>query len=85
MFTVTDNSYGRNATTINSTATLTIGTIKDGNWYDFTISSNCYSFMRRFMGRMETGKATITDPAMAKSNPDAFLGKHHHTPERLRN
>jgi len=34
-------------------------------WYDFTVKSNCLSFERRLMGRMETGRESITDPAMA--------------------
>lgn len=38
---------------------------KTGMWYDFTVKSNCLSFERRLMGRMETGKESITDPAMA--------------------
>lgn len=34
-----------------------------GNWYDFTLSAP--NLTRRFAGRVETGAATITDPAMA--------------------
>ncbi|WNC88389.1 phospholipase C, phosphocholine-specific [Paraburkholderia sp. FT54] len=34
-----------------------------GNWYDFTVTGD--NFMRRFSGRIETGKPTVSDPAMA--------------------
>ena len=34
-----------------------------GNWYDFRIQTS--TFERRFMGRLETGADSITDPAMA--------------------
>ena len=40
---------------------------KSGNWYDFSIRNSESSFERRFMGRLETGKDSITDPAMAVS------------------
>lgn len=43
-----------------------------GNWYDFTVqtTSSCdgkttATFSRTFMGKMETGRQTTTDPAMA--------------------
>jgi phospholipase C len=39
-----------------------------GNWYDFTLTASCApNYQRRIMGRMETGKSSITDPAMATS------------------
>lgn len=34
-----------------------------GNWYDFTIGSD-HEYLYRFAGRMETGKDSISDPAM---------------------
>ena len=34
-----------------------------GHWYDFTVSAD--NFERRFAGRVETGKAGVSDPAMA--------------------
>lgn len=34
-----------------------------GHWYDFTVSAN--NFERRFSGRVETGKPSVSDPAMA--------------------
>ena len=37
-----------------------------GNWYDFSVKlKNGENFLRRFAGRVETGKPGITDPAMA--------------------
>jgi phospholipase C len=37
---------------------------KSGNWYDFSIISED-SYQYRFAGRVETGKHSISDPAMA--------------------
>ncbi|MDM0020824.1 phosphocholine-specific phospholipase C [Variovorax saccharolyticus] len=34
-----------------------------GHWYDFTVSAE--NFERRFAGRVETGKPSVSDPAMA--------------------
>ena len=38
---------------------------ESGNWYDFTVKNEA-GFLRRFAGRVETGKPGISDPAMAK-------------------
>lgn len=35
-----------------------------GNWYDFTVTTQQGSFRRRFAGRVETGKDLVSDPAM---------------------
>ncbi len=36
-----------------------------GQWYDFIVSSDAdASYVRRFAGRVETGKHTVSDPAM---------------------
>jgi phospholipase C len=35
-----------------------------GNWYDFTVTGED-GFERRFSGRMETGRDSVSDPAMA--------------------
>ena len=51
----------------------TINIASSGNWYDFTVettttctsNNNMNTFARTFMGKMETGQQTITDPAMA--------------------
>jgi phospholipase C len=58
-----------------------VSTGASGNWYDFTVTESAAStsqstvrssdapYVRRFMGRMETGKDTISDPAMAHAFP----------------
>ncbi|WP_144637861.1 phosphocholine-specific phospholipase C [Bordetella genomosp. 13] len=38
-----------------------------GNWYDFTLAANGLS--RRFAGRVETGKHSVSDPAMGAAIP----------------
>ncbi|HEU6455902.1 MAG TPA: phospholipase domain-containing protein, partial [Roseateles sp.] len=36
-----------------------------GAWYDFTVSCDTdTSFVRRFAGRVETGRHSVSDPAM---------------------
>jgi len=35
-----------------------------GNWYDFSVKAGDL-YLRRFAGRVETGKPGISDPAMA--------------------
>ena len=36
-----------------------------GNWYDLTVRSDAYDgYSRRFAGRMETGKHSVSDPAI---------------------
>ncbi|USE77796.1 phospholipase C, phosphocholine-specific [Cupriavidus gilardii] len=37
-----------------------------GNWYDFTVTTQQGSFRRRFAGRIETGKDLVSDPAMGE-------------------
>jgi phospholipase C len=40
-----------------------------GFWYDFEITSNTdRSFLRRIAGRIETGRHSVTDPAMGMSD-----------------
>ena len=36
-------------------------------WYDFTLSAGDGKFLRRFAGRLETGKDSYCDPAMGAS------------------
>jgi phospholipase C len=43
-------------------ASLTWDVSKSGNWYDLTLKSE-RGFTRRFAGRLETGKNTVSDPA----------------------
>jgi phospholipase C len=43
---------------------------QSGYWYDFTLRvTELAGFTRRFAGRMETGKASISDPAMGAMAP----------------
>jgi phospholipase C len=58
-----------------STASLSVPTGAVGGWYDVTISAALPGagqqplMTRRAMGRMETGRDTISDPAMAAGKP----------------
>ncbi|PRG54045.1 phosphocholine-specific phospholipase C [Burkholderia gladioli] len=69
-FTVTANAYrGDGPWTLelaaNASGELSWSVAEHGNWYDFTVaSSNAPSFSRRFAGRIETGKDSVSDPAM---------------------
>eukprot|EP01087_Luapelamoeba_hula_P016306 TRINITY_DN5011_c0_g1_i2.p1 TRINITY_DN5011_c0_g1~~TRINITY_DN5011_c0_g1_i2.p1 ORF type:complete len:748 (+),score=82.97 TRINITY_DN5011_c0_g1_i2:70-2313(+) len=79
-FVVTDNAYntgGPWAVSVpvgdSAPQSLAIDVSKSGSWYDFTVamipfSGDCpirAAFSRTFMGRMETGRYTTSDPAMA--------------------
>jgi hypothetical protein len=82
-FKVEDNAYGiLSAPQTVSVASdeskdLTFSTSSTGNWYDFTVSvSGDCAVSRRFMGRMETGKDTISDPAMSKAPVKRWLESH---------
>lgn len=66
---VEDNAYGYPNTQINSlkpnaTRSKQWSLEKSGHWYDFTVTSDS-GFLHRFAGRLETGKDSISDPAMA--------------------
>jgi phospholipase C len=38
---------------------------KSANWYDFSVTeASENSYLRRFAGRVETGKDGLSDPAM---------------------
>ena len=37
---------------------------RQGNWYDFSVSTEQGGFTRRFAGRLETGEDSVSDPAM---------------------
>ena len=53
---------------------------QSGNWYDYRVrevdDNGVVVMERRFMGRVETGKDTITDPAMAIPISDANVDEH---------
>jgi len=42
----------------------------NGNWYDFTVAME-EGYLYRFAGRVETGKHSVSDPAMAANLPNA--------------
>ena len=94
IFALADNAYntlGGKAQTIfvsaGQTKQVSVNTALSGNWYDFSVTMlDCYS--RRFMGRMETGKDTISDPAMGAGIAglwqSAAEGAHPLVPHHLR-
>ncbi|WP_251862947.1 phosphocholine-specific phospholipase C [Achromobacter sp. Marseille-Q4962] len=50
-----------------ATGELTWDVAACGQWYDFAVACEGYAaFARRFAGRMETGKDSISDPAMGQ-------------------
>ncbi len=62
--------YGPTATkeieiAAHGTAALRQDVSTSGNWYDITLRT-VQGFGRRFAGRMETGKDSVSDPAMAR-------------------
>jgi len=91
-FTIVDNAYEHitpsvvHTTSKQNVAHLSVHVSKSGNWYDLSISSSCIgksNFMRRFMGRMETGETTTSDPAMGKT-PNNIVQIHPPIPDSLR-
>jgi phospholipase C len=60
---VTDNAYGK-GTWHQAPGSHSYNLESSGNWYDLTIEFCNSSYSRRFMGRLETGVESITDPAM---------------------
>jgi phospholipase C len=51
------------------TAALRQDVSTSGNWYDITLLT-AQGFGRRFAGRMETGKNSVSDPAMGRPADD---------------
>jgi phospholipase C len=69
---IVDNAYGANKISkkINSSGSesIVLDLSKSSGWYDFTVRvDGVDGFMKRFAGRVETGKETITDPFMGRS------------------
>ena len=70
-FTATPQAYRSDAPQVQSVAPGAVGEMSwslgdTGNWYDFAVScSGATSFRRRFAGRIETGKDSVSDPALA--------------------
>ena len=68
-FVVKDNCYRQKdiikTIAANAKATLLLNLEKSKGWYDFTLSvKGTSSFERKYAGRVENGKCTISDPAM---------------------
>jgi phospholipase C len=91
---VVDNAYGLlgggpRALDAATGTGLAVATAASGHWYDFTVTTTgCGdaagdAFARRFMGRMETGRDTTTDPAMARGRGDAAVA-HPDVPDAFR-
>jgi phospholipase C len=45
-----------------------------GNWYDLTVQAE--NFERRFAGRLETGRDSVSDPLMGRGEADADRPAH---------
>ncbi|MBS1567333.1 MAG: DUF756 domain-containing protein, partial [Bacteroidetes bacterium] len=71
---ITDNAYKgapvKDAITAShSTSSLTIDLSKNHGWYDFTVRVKGFpQFERRYAGRVETGKDSISDPVMGRAS-----------------
>jgi len=78
-FTVKDNTYRTDGPWIvpvapNSVITKDWAVEKSGNWYDFSVTMDINKyFMRRYMGRIETGLDSISDPAKPGNELDHIL------------
>lgn len=71
-----DNAYGSGSSDASllsgESFSKEVSTKESGNWYDLTVTvsgSGAVCLYRRYMGRMETGVDTISDPAMANGIP----------------
>lgn len=64
---IRDESYGASPQKANvrraTPTVLVVDTAESHGWYDFTVVSGTLAY--RYTGRVETGKWTVTDPAMA--------------------
>lgn len=94
-FSVQDNAYGQLEQTLTlvvpagGSAQQIVKTGTSSNWYDLSVSlpsSEC--FFRRYLGRMETGKDGVSDPAMGAGVAGLWgtraEGSHPAVPEHLR-
>jgi phospholipase C len=69
---ITDNTYQaapvRRRIRAGAHETVIIDLQQSGGWYDFSVNLQHHpEIVRRFAGRVETGKESITDPAMGRS------------------
>ncbi len=62
--TITDNAYGHKEQTLKPSQKATV--LTTSGWYDSTLRIPGTSFELRFAGHVETGKESITDPALDK-------------------
>jgi len=68
---VTDNAYKNAPKTVileakNGQSTLTLDLKKSHGWYDVSVRvEGVDGFEQRFAGHVETGKDSVSDPAMA--------------------
>lgn len=98
-FAVQDNAYGQLGNEVRTVVVSAGASVQQvvftgdsGNWYDLSVlltsplsaESSCYA--RRFMGRMETGKDGVSDPAMGAGLPGLWDTRTEHPllPARLR-
>ncbi len=68
---VTDNAYKGNVQTktlnAGAQASIIVDSSKSSGWYDLSVKVNGQdNFEKRYAGRVETGKVSITDPVMAR-------------------
>jgi phospholipase C len=97
---VTDNAYEIGGPWIvilnseNPTQALSFDISSSGRWYDFTVErfeGTLPTWSQRFMGRMENGQDSISDPAMSAGIPSGLYGpvnaksqEHPQLPESVR-
>ena len=93
-FRVLDNAYSAGGpwtfslTPSQTHATLPFNLTNSGSWYDLTVeaTSTCVAggvFTRQLMGHVETGRISITDPAMGRDQQQEHRA-HPDTPASLR-
>jgi len=64
--TLTDNAYNQTYADFGNYDYYAIDLTESGRWYDLTLGSKTDpGFKRRFMGRIENGEDSTSDPAMA--------------------
>jgi phospholipase C len=69
---ITDNAYKNNPVTKklapSGEETIVLDLKKSSGWYDFSVAVKENSaFAKRYAGRVETGKETISDPFMGRT------------------
>ncbi len=68
---ITDNSYQQKNMEVSLPGEATVKTLvptaQSHQWYDFNVHHGAGDVVRRFAGRVETGKESVSDPSMAKA------------------